>query len=154
MEDTGRSGETEYQKLVTVDGDEYKLIALPPSKAFRIGTKLIKLVGEPISTMALVAGDDKGKDKAAAGERAAKAIPVAVRALLANLHEEEMYGMIRELLGSVEYDKKLLTKDLIEVHFQKRLGHMVKVVTEVVRYQFEDFFDEIGQAISSVMENL
>lgn len=138
MQNTGGTSGIEYQKLETVDGETYKFHVFAPSKAFKLGARLAKFLGEPAVAMAGVPGDNSGV-----------LLRNAVNALVNNLNENEVWALIGELMLSVSYDGKPIS---VDVHFMGRLGHLLKVVTKVVEFQFKDFFESIGQAITAVTE--
>jgi hypothetical protein len=143
MKEAGRSGEELYQKDVTIDGARYKLVAFGPSKAFRLAAQLSKLVGEPMAAMATAVGDE---------DKVSKVLPMAVKSLMTNLDEDRVLGLIKELTSCVEVkDQSGCHPVEFEDHFQARLGHMMKVVTAVISFQFSDLFSEIGEAIADVM---
>jgi hypothetical protein len=40
---------------------------------------------------------------------------------------------------------------VFEQHFQGKLGTLIKLTVEVVKYQFEDFTSAIGQTVAEAM---
>jgi len=126
----------EYQKYVDVDGSQYKLHVFMPSRAFKLGARVAKFLGEPAVAMA-GASEDKISD----------ALSSAVKALTSNLHEEEVWALIVEMLQCVTFESKPIN---VDNHFKGRLGHLLKVTAEVMKFQFNDFFSAIGQAIADV----
>lgn len=148
MGDAGRSSAIEYQKTVSVDGENYKFISLAPSKAFVMAMKLTKYIGEPIAAMAKTADKKPGKKGAKEEMDVGDALQGAVKTLLENLDEIALLNMIKELMLATEHDGKQVQ---FESHFQARLGHMMKVFAAAVEYQFSDFFSAIGQSIADVM---
>ena len=140
MSNPGR--EVELQKEVLIDGQEYKIHMLPPSRAFKLAVRLTKFVGEPVAAMAANAGD---------GERVASVLPAAVKSLMANLDEEGTLELIKQLLDSVTQKNKQLN---FEIHFAGKLGHMLKLTSKVVEVQFSDFFESIGEMVSGVVKKV
>lgn len=139
-------GAVEMTKVVDVDGSVYAITHQNPTKAFDLGIQLTKVLGEPVAAMAMAADDP---------EAAAQAVPFAIRSLLSNIKPGESIGLIKAVLSSVERQgdgKALLTGSVFDSHFQGRLGHMMKVFQAAVEFQFEDFFNAIGDAIASAME--
>jgi hypothetical protein len=135
----GSVREVELQKLVTVDDQTYKLVLFMPSRAFKLGARVAKFMGEPAVAMAAAAGDEN---------KAIEALPIAIRALLNNLDEDQVWGLIKELMTCVSQNNQMVDVDL---QFRGQLGHLIKVVAKVVEYQFQDFFGAIGKAIAEVM---
>ena len=138
--DAGRAG-VQYQKTVHIDGYDYKIHSLIPSKAFKLGARLAKVVGEPLAAMASASGD---------ADKAGEFLPKAIKALQANLDEEQVWTLIKDLLCSVEFESKFFNQASIETHFQARIGHLFDLFGEVVKFQFSDFFSAIGKAIGGV----
>lgn len=130
----------EYQKHVRVDDEDYKLHVFMPTKAFKLGARVAKVLGEPVVAMASAAGEEA---------KALEAMPAAVRALLANLHEDEVWSLIKELMTCVSYNGKSIELDN---HFKGRLGHMLKLVKEIIEFQFKDFFVAIAQGVAEVKD--
>lgn len=127
----------ERQKQVEVDNKTYKFHIMMPSKAFDFAARLSKLVAEPLSTMAAAGGNEM---------KVTEVLPLAVRALMNNLHEDKAWRMIQELMNYASFDGKSINVDL---HFVGQMGHLMKVVMKMVEYQFQDFFEAIGQTIAA-----
>lgn len=131
-------------KILEIDDQKYLVNSLSPTKAWKMGIKLTKMIGEPVAAMARAAGDD-GK--------AAEAFQPAVRSLLDNLDPDESMAMIKELLAGVEIQgeqKAMITSAVFELHFNGKMGHLLKLVSEVIEFQFADFFAAMGDAIASM----
>ena len=123
-------------KLVYIDDQEYKLSMFMPSKAFKLGARVAKVIGEPLAAMASAAGDEyKVNDS----------LVTAARALFSRLDETEVWVLVQELLRCASQDGRLVD---IELHFQGRLGSLLKLVLEILEYQFADFMQAIGQAVA------
>lgn len=140
MSNPGRA--IELQKELTIDGEDYKIHMLPPSRAFKLAVRLTKFIGEPVAAMAASAGD---------GEKVAAVLPAAIKSLMNNLDEDGTLSLIQQLLESVTQKNKQLN---FEHHFAGRLGHMLKLTTKVVEVQFSDFFESIGDMVSGVMKKV
>lgn len=130
----------EYQKIVVLDDVEYKLHIFMPSKAFKLGARVAKVIGEPVVAMASAGGEEA---------KVAEIMPLAVRALLANFHEDEVLSLIKELLACVTHDGKSIQMD---DHFKGRLGLLFKLVGSIIEFQFKDFFEAIGQAVAQATD--
>lgn len=140
MDSPGRG--VELQKIVVVDGEEYRLVCFSPTRAIVLGAKLSKMVLEPMAGMAAVAGDE---------DKIAEALMLCARTLTKTLDGMETVNIIKELLTCASQQNKMLNFD---IHFQGRLGHMSKLVGEVVKYQFADFTGAIGQAVAELMDKV
>jgi hypothetical protein len=47
----------------------------------------------------------------------------------------------KAVVGSqVQYEGKVITKDLFEVHFARKSVHLYKLVDEIIKWNFEDVF--------------
>lgn len=138
METTGRG--VELSKEIMVESEGYRLVCFSPTRAIVLGAKLGKLILEPLAGMAGVAG---GEDKLS------ETLMLCSRTLMKNMDANEVVNLIKELLTCVSQSNKLLNFDQ---HFQGRLGHMSKLIAEVIQYQFADFTAAIGQAVAELME--
>jgi hypothetical protein len=137
MENPGR--DIEYQKIVSIDGIEYKIHLLSPSRAIGLSVRLSKLIGEPLAAMA------------GAGEDPAKALPNAVRSLIMRMEEGEVVSLLQSLIATVTLQNKALSFDL---HFHGRIGHLLKLAIKVVEVQLGDFTASLGEIMSEAMTKL
>jgi hypothetical protein len=135
----GRTQAVEYQKTVTVDGEDYKVHLLPPSRAYKLATKLTKMIGEPLGTMAGSMGDEA---------KSATALPMAIKALTTNLADDDSLVLIKALMETVTFENKPLN---FESHFQGRLGLMLKLVAKVVEVQFADFMGAVVEMVKDAI---
>lgn len=141
MSENGRTV-PEYQRVIEVDGESYKLLSMSPSKAFELNVKLSKIIGGPVATLAESAGD---------ADKAGALVPIAFEALQKNLDSKELWPLVTLLLKHCEYEKQVITDATIEVHFKGRMGHMMKVVAHCIEFQCADFFLEIANSITGLM---
>ena len=125
-------GSIEYQKNVKVDGQTYKVVLLPPTRALKIAMKLTKLIGEPMAAMAGAGGDEISS---------AKALPAAVKALMERIDEDSVLDLIKEMIGTCVKENKSLN---FEDEFHGRLGHLIKLFAAVLEVQFKDFFTDLA----------
>lgn len=138
MKNAGSVRQIELQKTVIIDDQEYKMIMFMPSRSFKLGARVAKLIGEPAAAMAAAAGDES---------RITDALPIAIRALLSKLDEDEVWQLITELLTCVSQNGQMLNIDL---HFKGKIGSLFELVTQVMEYQFADFFGAIGKAVAGI----
>lgn len=115
----------EYQVTKLIDGENYTITTLPPTMALKLLTRLVKLIGEPMS---MLYGDSEAK--------VASVLPKAVNALAMRLNEDEVLGLTQELLKGVLYRGQNIQ---FELHFQGRLGHLFKVLGATLEVQYGDF---------------
>lgn len=125
------------QKDFSLDGDSYVITLFPADQGLKVLTKLIKLVGEPIMEMSK-ANQDK--------EKVYEYLTSAIRLLSARMDDENVVSLCRQLSscvikegdGSMSLDKKFNT------HFSGRIGHLFKLMVEVVNFNFADFLDVLA----------
>jgi hypothetical protein len=121
-----------HQKVVLIDGDEFKINIFAPSRSLKLLARITKLIGEPLMMMAGGKGDRS---------LAAELLPKAMRALTERMDEQQILNIIQELLASVTYQNKQITLD---IDFHGRLGLLTKVLKEVVEAQYVDFFEAVA----------
>ena len=118
-------------KTVMVDNVEYKINVLPPSKAIKLLTKLTKLIGKPMASMASGSSE----------EERSKLIPMAVGALTESLDEDQTLNLVQQLMTCVTKENQMLK---FEQEFQGRLGVLLKLCKEVLEVNYSDFLGEIS----------
>ena len=124
---------TQTYKDFTLDGNEYTITMLPADQGLKVLTRLTKLVGAPLMELGKAQ-----KDK----EHMMDHLKNAVILLGERMEEDEVVSLVIKLLscviykphGSYSLDKKWTT------HFQGKYGQLFKLLTEVVDYNYEDFF--------------
>lgn len=136
MTHPGRDG-IDLNPIIVIDEHTFKMQLLTPSRAFEIGAKLMRLMGEPIATLAGSENANGFKD----------ALPQAVKALTANLDKGETLMLIKQLMSTLSIEGKLVNFD---VYFHGQMGLMFKVLTQVIELQFSDFFEGVAQALTKV----
>lgn len=142
MQNPGRDTQVsiDFSPSVNIDGHDFRVHLLMPTKAIRMGAKLTKLIGEPFAGLARGDGDE---------EEFKKALPLAVRTLTQNLDQEETYAIISQLFQTVSTpDNKLLN---VDTYFHGRLGLMFKLLVQVLEIQFTDFFLGAVESFKSLM---
>lgn len=131
-----------------IGGEKYKMRQFSATKGTKIFTRLLKVAGEPISKMISAGSAAKKNDEAASNDLIAQAVGI----LASKLDENETLLLIKELLDSVQvYDPKGTLRnvgsDYFDIHFQGRIGLMLKVVGKVIAYQYKDFFSEFASLV-------
>jgi hypothetical protein len=138
------STEVEMQKIVEIGGIKYVIQHQDPEKAWDLGIRLMKIVGEPFASMAPAADDEK---------EVGRILPAAVKALMSNIDSADTLSLIKGVLAgtSTLKDKENLQGAHFKLHFRGKLGHLMKVFTAATEFQFEDFFSAIGDGIADVL---
>ena len=127
--------EIEMQRFLDIGDRTYCITLFAPTRALKLLARLTRLLGEPMAVMA--AADQ--------GTKALELLPKATRALMERLgDEDEVVGLVKDLLNCVSRDRKPITFDL---EFQGRLGDMMKLLSKVVEVQFQDFYTALGQSL-------
>lgn len=121
----------------TINGRQYYVVQMPPSRALVLQLKLTKILGGAIGALA-PALSDKSTD--GAGRSALMA--GAIGALFANATEEEVFSLIRDVVTTVKVDGERVS---IDNHFQgEYLADIYKVFFWAVGVNFSSFFGEGG----------
>jgi hypothetical protein len=116
-----------------IDGHNYEFYQLGAVKSLKILTRILKIIGEPIG---LITGEATVKDFLKT-ELNSDILGKALKALTDKLDEELVVNTIKELLEPVLCDGKRIQFDL---HFQGRIGHLLKVVKAALEVNYKDFF--------------
>lgn len=114
---------------ITIGEDRYTVSQFPATKGTKVLARLVRLIGEPMSYLL----DQDGQ--------ASDVFPKAARALVDHLDENETMALVNDLLGSVTTGGAPI---IFDTHFQGRIGHLFKLLKEVVQYQYEDFLDVVA----------
>lgn len=115
----------------------YQVNMWHPDRAIENMTWLVKLVGEPV--LALVVQSGSVKDLLDSDMDLTLMVP-AVRSLVGNLSEKEVVFKVRQFTEGMLCDG---AKVVYDTHFMGRTGHLIKVVTGVLKAQYADFFDAL-----------
>ena len=125
------------QKDFSLDNESYLIDMFPADQGIKVLAKLIKLIGEPLTELAKM-----NNDKAAMFDH----LGAAVRSLSLRMNEDEVVSLCKQLSscvikqgdGSQTLDRKFNT------HFAGRIGHMFKLLVEVVNDNYADFLDVLA----------
>lgn len=121
-----------------INGRQYYVVQMPPSKAIVLQLRLTKILGGAIGALAPALSANAGLD--GAGRSAAMA--GAVGALFANATEDEVFSLIREVVSTAKVDGERVQLDK---HFQgEYLGDIYKVFFWVLGVNFASFFGAGG----------
>lgn len=120
--------------LREVDGQTYQIEQFGPTKAIKVLTKLVKIVGEPLALAIGGAGLSK--------EAQAEIFGKAIGAISTRINEEEVVGMLKTLAEScLKGDQG--AKINFELDFAGKLGHLFKLCKAVLEVQYGDFLGEL-----------
>jgi hypothetical protein len=125
---------------VHIDGQLYAFTHFPATKATKLLTRLMKMIGEPLSLFASAGGLN--------AELSGDLIGRAVTALGMKLDENEVERTVKDLLEGVRCNNQFIVFD---THFAGRVGHLFKVLAAQLKFQYEDFFGGLAQ-IQSIGE--
>ena len=117
-------------KTVVVGDVEYKINLLPPTRSIKLLTKISKVIGEPMATMS-GAGDEK---------KVEDLMPKAVQLLMANMDEDSVIIIIKEMMSCVFKENKSIN---FEIEFLGRLDVMIDLCKEVLELNYKEFLGKI-----------
>ena len=122
-------------KKFTIDDLEYETENYLAMKAVKLGIKLSKIGG---GSMAMIMSS---------GGLEAKITPEfigqVVESVVLKLDEDESEIILREILSTTYVmtgGKRMNVRDIFNTHFSGQLGHLFKVLGEVLSFQYDNFF--------------
>ncbi len=116
-----------------VDEIEYQVSNYTAKKGLKLLTRLVKVAGKPIG---ILAGGAK-KMEEAGGEGV---LADAIEALTQGLDEDSTLSLVMDLVDGIIINANGRERLVIfDTDFQGKLGHLFKVLKEVVQFQFSDF---------------
>lgn len=122
----------------TINGRQYYVVQMPPTTALLVQLRLVKILGGAVGALAPALSSKSGLD--GAGRSAVMA--GAVGALFANSTEEEVFGLMRDVVQTAKVDGERI---LMDKHFQGQyLADVYKVFFWVLGVNFASFFGEGG----------
>jgi hypothetical protein len=111
----------------------YDLQQLPPTKAIKMMTRTIKLVGEPLLVML------------AGGQRdITEVLPTVAKILREGLDENEVDSLIKEFMGCVFFQGQPVSPQF-ETHFMGKLPVIFKLLIEVLKLNYADFLGDFAR---------
>lgn len=115
-----------------IDGMTYEIGQWPVDKSLDMLTWLTKTLGESFASLSSGAVNMEDlMDK-----EIADVLGPAIRSLIPRLNEQEVKDRAREIVDDVLCNGKKIAYD---VHFMGRIGHLFKVIVEVLKVQYADF---------------
>lgn len=135
------------REIVTIGESSYEIEKLPPKIAIKILTRLIKLLGEPISKAVKGVSESNDPKKSILDTELTQLdfVAEAITALTSNLDENMILQTIELLLGYV-YKKNRDGGYVVvqmDIDFQGKTNEMLKVIKSCLEVNFKDFFEEI-----------
>lgn len=130
-----------FEDQFEIDGETYKVKHFSATRGTKIFARLLKFAGEPLSKFLSAGKSLKENDDL----QADAVLGQAISALAYRIDETEIETLIKDILDSVQViekkDGKLraVGNEYFDVHFQGRIGHMLKVVMKTVAFQYSDF---------------
>jgi len=115
-------------KVLEIDGTEYRIQPFPAFKGLVILKKLTKIVGPSMTTL-LGSADAEGVDLANAEK--------AIELLVENFEGDGVELLIKDLINSVSKNGQPLQFD---IEFMADYGKLLKLVTEVVKVNYGSVF--------------
>ena len=128
----------EKNKIVSIGGKNYNMVLFSPSRSIKLAVRLSKLLGEPFAVLA---------SKGAADPLAA--LPQAIKMLLDRMDENQAWDLIKSLMESVSIQGNMIE---IDNEFDGRVGDLLKLVGEVIGFQFKDFMDALPELTQGAMK--
>ncbi len=117
-------------KLVEINGEEFRIQPFPAFKGLVILKKLTKIVG-PSMTSLLSNNDGEAQDVDLSN------MDKAVSLLVEHFDGDGVESLIKELIASVTKDGKALSFNL---EFMTDYGKLLKLVMEVVKFNYSSVF--------------
>ena len=129
-----------------VGAHEYQVNMWHPDKAIENLTWLTKVAGEPI--LAVIVNVGSLADLMESDVDLTLLMP-AVKELITNLHEDQVVYKVNTFVEEMQCDGK----DVVyATHFLGRPGHLMKVLAQVLKAQYADFFDELPAGLRKPSE--
>lgn len=119
-----------------ISGAHYEIMHFTPTKSIPLMVRIGKILGQPLA--ALFGADDNMTVESV--------LPVVVGALTDRLDEQMVLNTIKELFegATAKDDKGQYQHFEFDLQFMGRLGHMMKVVREILKFQYADFLEGAG----------
>ncbi len=120
-----------------VDGTRYLSTKYPARYASRLFAKLFKIVGKPLSMLAI------GETKQSEGKDRMDLIGGAIDALMGEVDPSNFDRLLTEILeGTTIFDANGSNRKIVfDTDFQGRMFHLMKLAKEVLTFQYGDFLE-------------
>lgn len=131
-------------KDLILDGTRYVLSQYTARNAVALLVKLSKIIGKPLG---ILTGQTE-KDSEAVKK---KLIGEAIDALTSNLEADETITLIEQILKGVSIIDGDTNRPLVfDIDFAGRLGHLFKLLKEVLMFQYSDFLGDLAAITPSI----
>lgn len=135
-------------QTTTIDGHSYTVRKLPARRGTRMLTKLARMIGPSIGTLA-----EGGKLSDLMGAKVdGKLFSRAVAALFLHVDEDAVDAILMELADVTTVEKGGLLRPNYDLHFMGRQGALMKWAAFALEAQYADFFGEVRAAVASLDE--
>lgn len=124
-----------------IDGATYQITQLPARRALKLQAKLIKLFGGVIGNFCL--GNGKDTDEK---------IVNAIQSLSYTIDENNFDSLCMEILQGVRKNGVELTPATIDLEFAGDMAGIYKLIFEVLKVNFENFFTMLGIGNQSMLQ--
>jgi hypothetical protein len=121
-----------------IDGEKYEFMQFGAKKSIKLLTRLLKVVGEPLS---LAVGAANGGGSLFEKQLNPDMLGKAVACLVEHLEEDEVLDLIEEFTGKDNVLYKGM-KINFDSHYEGKLPHLFKVLTAALEVQYGNFFGE------------
>ena len=125
-----------------IDDVHYLVTQYPARLALQLLVRLSKIIGKPLGILTAQTDDEEVK-KNLIGE--------AIDALTQRIDADETLNLVEQLLKCVTiFDGNTNRQIIFDIDFQGRLGHLFKLLKEVLSFQYADFLGDLA-AITPTM---
>lgn len=131
-------------KTVVIGEHTYLITHWSASKGLLIMARLTKLLGESIMHLT---GGAKPTTEEEKKEQIENSLALAMRALCEKLDEALVLQTVKEILETTCEGPTSAQADF-ETRFAGRMGHLLSVLVETVKFQYADFFEGTGGLLS------
>lgn len=115
-----------------IDGAVYTITQLPARRALRLQAKLIKMFGAALGQLFLVNKQDDSN------------LIKCLESLSLTINEKDFEDVCMELMEGVRKNGIELNKHTIDLEFAGDMAGLYKVLLQVLKVNFENFFSMIG----------
>lgn len=132
-----------HEKMI--DDFNVMVTEMPAMRALRIQTKLLKIIGSPLSELLKIKPDDEDSEN--------NCFSKSVTILCQNLNENDFENLVLELCLCVRVNGHEMKKSFIDITFTAKLNTLFKILAYVIEVNYADFFQEgsfINQAIAEL----
>lgn len=144
----------QQQVKIGVDGEDYMVQLFTPSKGLKLWTKLVRLLG--VSAIKLFQSFKSTGGKSASdflsvdlGSIDFDAVADSLQGLFAQLSDDQMVELIKEVLGETYAGLRPVTEDF-DQRFMGRYKHVFKLVGKTIAVQYGDFISGLAKRPSVV----